>query len=117
MNPTEGQINLKITNNTSFSQQVDILGVIPNQNSANNANLFYQFDLTGQVYAGITQAKIRISNTSNPSIITYTKAIVTQSIQGIVEVLNTLNQGIFSYSGNVIYVSSDYYTYYSLQIT
>jgi sugar lactone lactonase YvrE len=42
--------------------------------------------------------------------------VATQSIKGVVEALNTLNQGIFSYSGSTIYVSSSYYIYSNISI-
>jgi hypothetical protein len=116
MKPIKGEINLKITNNTALSQPVSMLGIIPNINSANNSNALYQFNFTGQSYVGITNVNINISNTSNPTIVVYNAPVYTQSIQGVVDALNSLNQGIFSYSGTTIYVSSSYYIYSNISI-
>jgi hypothetical protein len=116
MKPLYSQINLKVVNNTALPQPVSILGIVPNQNSANNSNILYQFNLTGQSYIGITNVNINISNTSNPTIVVYSAPVITQSIQGVVDALNTLNQGIFSYSGTTIYVSSSYYIYSNISI-
>jgi hypothetical protein len=116
MKPLDSQINLKVVNNTALPQPVSILGIVPNQNSANNSNILYQFNLTGQSYIGITNVNINISNTSNPTIIVYSAPVTTQSIQGVVDALNSLNQGIFSYSGSTIYVSSNYYIYSNISI-
>lgn len=116
MKPFESQINLRVVNNTSLPQPVSILGVVENSNSANNSNILYEFNLTGQSFVGITTVNINIANTSNPTIVVYTAPVTTQSIQGVVDALNTLNQGIFSYSGTTIYVSSDYYIYSNISI-
>jgi hypothetical protein len=116
MIPIDGQINLRILNNTALAQPVSILGILPNINSANNSNFLYQFNLTGQVYTGVTNVNINISNTSNPTIVVYNAPVYTQSIQGVVDALNSLNQGIFSYSGTTIYVSSSYYIYSNISI-
>jgi hypothetical protein len=107
----ESQINLKITNNTALAQPVSILGVIPNNNTANNNNLLYQYDLTGQSFVAITNVQIIIENIVTLNPINYSAVVTTQNIQGVVDALNTLNQGIFSYSGAIIYVTSDYYIY------
>jgi hypothetical protein len=116
MKPLYSQINLKVVNNTALPQPVSILGVIPNINSASNSNILYQFNFSGQIYTGVTNVNINISNTSNPTIVVYSAPVYTQSIQGVVDALNSLNQGIFSYSGTTIYVSSSYYIYSNISI-
>jgi streptogramin lyase len=116
MKPLESQINLKVANNTALPQPVSMLGIVANSNSANNSNILYEFNLTGQSFVGITNVNINISNTSNPSVIVNSAPVTTQSIQGVVDALNTLNQGIFSYSGSTIYVSSSYYIYSNISI-
>lgn len=116
MKPLESQINLKVRNNTALPQPVSILSVLPNQNTANNNNLLYEYDLTGQNYVGVTSISILISNTSNPVNISYSAPVTSQSIIGVVSALNSLNQGLFSYSGNIIYVSSDFYIYSKLNV-
>jgi hypothetical protein len=116
MKPFESQINLKVVNNTALSQPVSILGIVPNNNSANNNNLLYEYDLTGQNFTGITIADIIISTTSNPALINYLAPVTSQSIIGVVNALNTLNKGLFSYSGNIIYVSSNFYIYGKLTL-
>ena len=116
MKALESQINLSVKNNTSLPQQVSIMSVLPNQNSANNNNFIYEFNFTGQSYVGITNVNIGISNTSNPIVVFYNAQVTSQSIIGIVDALNTLNQGLFSYSGNTIYVSSNYYIYSNISI-
>jgi streptogramin lyase len=116
MKPLNSEINLRITNNTALPQPVSILGIIPNINSANNSNVLYQFNFSGQIYTGVTNVNINISNTSNSTIVVYNAPVYTQSIQGVVDALNSLNQGIFSYSGTTIYVSSSYYIYSNISI-
>jgi hypothetical protein len=112
----ESQINLKVVNNTGLSQPVSILGIIPNNDTANNNNLLYQYDLTGQNFTGITNVDIRTSNVLNPTPIVYSAPVTSQSIIGVVNALNSLNQGVFYYSGNIIYVSSDFYIYEKIDL-
>jgi hypothetical protein len=116
MKSMESQINLRISNNTALPQPVSILGIVPNQNTANNNNFLYEFNFTGQSYAGITNVNINIANTSNPAVVVYNAPVTSQSIIGVVDALNTLNQGLFSYSGTTIYVSSNYYIYSNISI-
>jgi streptogramin lyase len=116
MEATHLQINLKVKNNTALPQPVSILGIVPNSNTANNNNLLYEFNLTGQSFVGVTTVNINIANTSNPTVVVNTAPVLTQSIQGVVYALNTLNQGLFSYSGSTIYVSSNYYIYSNISI-
>ena len=117
MKPIKSQINLRVVNNTALPQPVSILGVVANINSANNSNLLYEFNLTGQSFIAITNVNINISNTSNPTIVVNSAQVLTQSIQGVVDALNSLNQGLFFYSGNIVYVSSSYYIYSSISIS
>lgn len=116
MKPLKSQINLRVVNNTALPQPVSILGIVPNSNTANNNNLLYEYNLTGQSFVGVTSVGIIIANTSNPILTTYTAPVTTQSISGVVSALNTLNQGLFAYSGTTIYVSSNFYIYQKLNI-
>jgi hypothetical protein len=112
----EDQINLKVVNNTGLSQPVSILGIVSNSNTANNNNLLYEYDLTGQNFTGITNVDIRTSNTLNPTPIVYSAPVTSQSIVGVVNALNSLNQGVFYNSGNIIYVSSNFYIYEKIDL-
>ena len=112
----KSQINLKIVNNTALSQDVNILGIIQSTASANGSNALYEFDLTGQDYTGVTSITIQVSNTSDPTVNTYTIPLLTQNIQGVVDALNTLGQGNFSYQGSIVYAPSSYYIYGDLVV-
>jgi hypothetical protein len=116
MKPLYSEINLKITNNTALPQPVSILGIVPNNNTANNNNLLYEYNLTGQSFVGITSVDIVIDTIVFFNPINYTIPVLTQSIQGLVDALNTLNQGIFLYYGDTVYVNSDYYIYGKLTL-
>ena len=109
-------INIKIANNTSFNQDISLFGVIPNPNSANNSNILYSFDLSTQSFVSVNSVNITYASTSNPTPTTLTASVVTQSIQGVVDALNTLGIGLFNYSGTTIYVSSSIYTYSNISI-
>ena len=109
-------INIKITNNTSLEQSISLFGVVPNPDSANNANKIYSFDLSSQDFTYVYGVSISYYTTQNPSSITLTATTDNQTIQGITDALNTLNIGVFSFEGNIIYVSSSFYVYTNLQI-
>jgi surface protein len=109
-------INIKITNNTSLEQSISLFGVVPNPDSANNANKIYSFDLSSQDFTYVYGVSISYYTTQNPSSITLTATTDNQTIQGITDALNTLNIGVFSFEGNIIYVSSSFYVYTNLEI-
>ena len=109
-------INIKVRNNTLIEQSVSLFGVIPNPNSANNTNNLYCFDLSGQDFTYVYGLSISYYTTQNPSSITVSATTDNQTIQGITDALNTLNIGVFSFEGNIIYVSSSFYVYTNLQI-
>jgi len=117
MKALDSQINLRVVNNTALPQPVSMLQIVANPNSANNNNILYEFNFSAQSYVGVTNVNINISNTSNPAIVTYNAPVTSQSIQGVVDALNSLNQGLFSFSGTTIYVSSNYYIYSNISIS
>jgi surface protein len=110
------QIVLKVKNNTNFTQPVEVFSAISNNNFSNNTNSIYTWDLTTENYIGSYNVTILISNTSNSTPIYYSVAIVGNNIQSVVDALNTLNQGLFQYSGTTIYVSNNYYIYGALEV-
>jgi hypothetical protein len=108
MKALKSQINLKIVNNTSLEQQVDILGIINSPNASNNLNNTFEFDFTGQTLGTSAQISYEIPP-STSSILTSFYPLPT--IQGYVDALNTLGLGIFYFSGNIIYVNSNTYIF------
>jgi len=116
MRKVETQIVLRIKNNTSFSQSIEILKAIPNINSASNSDRMYSWNLTTENYSGSYLVTIYISNTSNTTPVYYSVSLSSNNIQSVVSALNSLNQGLFQYSGDTIYVSSSYYIYGALEV-
>jgi hypothetical protein len=116
MKALKSQINLRITNNTSFNQFVDILSVIPNPLSANESNGLYNFDMSSVNFLALSSFTITYTSTSNPTPVTISLSVSTQNIQGFVDALNTLGIGIFNFSGTTIYVSSSIYVYSNITI-
>jgi len=108
-------INIRVRNNTSLPQNVNLLGGTSDP-LAIPPSLLYQWDLSSESFFGSVTASIVISNTSNTTPVTYTVQVNGYNIQSVVFALNTLNLGVFQYSGNIIYVSSDFYIYGNLTI-
>ena len=111
LNP-ETEIVLKIKNNTNFTQPVEILSALSSPYTANNSTSFYTFDLSTETFAGITG--VRIYYFINPNVIPITSQLIpltTLSIAGIVDALNTLGLGLFSYDGTTIYTTSNSYDF------
>jgi surface protein len=111
----EDTINIRVRNNTSLPQNVNLLGGTSDP-LAIPPSLLYQWDLSSESFFGSVTASIIISNTSNTTPVTYTVQVNGYNIQSVVFALNTLNLGVFQYSGNIIYVSSDFYIYGNLTI-
>ena len=109
-------INVRVRNNTAFVQNVNLLGGTSDP-LAVPPSLLYQWDLSNETFAGTVTAKIIISNTSNPTPVTYTVQVSQLNVSGVAYALNTLNLGVFQVNGNTIYVSNDYYIYGALSVS
>lgn len=105
----KSQINLKITNNTATQLPISILGVVQSQNSLNNINTSYEFDMSGEALTTFTWVFAYYSVSAPSTLLNHFFDNITATIQGYVDALNTLNVGFFTYSGNVIYMFSSNY--------
>lgn len=115
VNSIKDTINLRVVNHTAFPQNVNMLG----GNSdpfAIAPHLFYEWDLSNENYFGNVSVSIVISSTANPTPVTYTIPVYGYNIQSVAFALNTLNMGNFQVSGNIIYVSNDFYIYGNLTV-
>ena len=112
----ESSINIGVKNNTSLPQNVNLLGGTSDP-LAIPPSLLYQWDLSNETFAGTLTAKIIVSNTSNPTPVTYTVQVTQLNVSGVAYALNTLNLGVFQVSGNIIYVSNDFYIYGALSVS
>jgi surface protein len=113
--PIDSSIALNVKNNTTLPQRVNILGGTQDPLGV-PPHIIYEFDLSGETYVGNVNVSIVISNTSNPTPVTYTVKVNGDNIQAVAIALNTLNQGFFQTSGNTLYVSNDYYIYGALSL-
>jgi len=109
-------INIGVRNNTNLPQNVNLLGGTSDPLGV-PPSLLYQWDLSNETFSGTVTAKIIISNTSNPTPVTYTVQVTQLNVSGVAYALNTLNLGIFQFNGNTIYVSNDYYIYGALSVS
>ena len=108
MKAIKEQINLRLVNNTSLPQEVDILGITTNPNASNVLNNSFEWDFTGQTLG----TSVQISYTIPPSTTDILASFnTTPTLQGYVDALNTLGLGIFSLYGNIIYVNSNTYIF------
>jgi hypothetical protein len=116
MKPVKQNINLKLENNTTFSQDINILGSIANIDSANNVNLLYAFDLSTETWGGgINQVRLNYATPSNPSIFVIVP-LTDLTISGVVNALNSLGLDLFYFSGTDIAVNSNTNIYYKIYL-
>lgn len=108
-------ISLNVKNNTNLPQLVNMLGGTQDPLSV-SPHILYQWDLTGESYYGSVTVTIVISSTSNPTPVTYTVPVNGYNISAVLVALNSLGLGIFQVSGNIIYVSNDFYVYGALTL-
>lgn len=108
-------INVRVRNNTAFAQNVNLLGGTSDPLGV-PPSLLYQWDLSTETYFGSVTATIVVSTTSNPTPVTYTVQVNGYNIQSVAFALNSLNVGVFQVSGNIIYVSNDFYIYGALSV-
>ena len=108
-------ISVRVRNNTAFVQNVNLLGGTADPLGV-PPHILYQWDLSSETYFGSVTATIIISTTANPTPVTYTVPVNGYNIQAVAFALNSLNLGTFQVSGNIIYVSNDFYIYGALTI-
>lgn len=109
-------INLKIKNNTSLPQEINILGITTPYQFANVSNTIYEYNLSAEDFLAVTTVELQYEVLATTLIYLPTTNLLTNNIQGVVDALNTFNVGLFSYLGNVVYVSSSIYAYYKITI-
>jgi len=102
-------INLKITNNVPLELPISILGVIQEPNALNNIKTVYEFDMSGETFTTSNWIFGYYSVSAPSTLLQYFFNNITATIQGYVDALNTLNVGIFTYSGTTIYMFSNNY--------
>lgn len=118
MKSTDNSINLKIKNNTSLTQVINILGITTPYFYANVSDSIYEYDLSTEDFLAVSNVSIQYALTTTPFNISLPNATFTNySIQGVVDVLNTFGIGLFNYSGTTIYVTSSIYIYYKITLT
>jgi hypothetical protein len=101
-------INLRITNNSSTELPISILGNTRNTNNIQGYKTSYDFDMTGEVL--LANFDFKYSDKLNPLVdIIHNFIGVSPTLFGYVEALNTLNVGLFTFSGNIIYMFSNNY--------
>jgi hypothetical protein len=115
MKSVKQNINLRIENNTAFSQDINILGSIANIDSANNVNILYAFDLSTENWVGVGQVRLNYSTPSNPSIFVIVP-LTDLTISGVVNALNTLGLDLFYFSGTDIAVNSNTNAYFKIYL-
>jgi surface protein len=108
-------ISLNVKNNTNLPQLANMLGGTQDPLGV-SPHILYQWDLTGESYYGSVTVTIVISSTSNPTPVAYTVPVNGYNINAVLVALNSLGLGIFQVSGNIIYVSNDFYIYGALTL-
>jgi hypothetical protein len=110
-------INIKVVNNTNLPQNVNMLGSNADP-LAVPPHLLYEWDLNTENFISVTTVSISIGTISNPAFpVMYNLPLITYNISGVVNALNTLNMGVFTSFGNIIYASNDYYIYNGITVS
>lgn len=101
-------ITLNIQNNTNYPQQINIMGNPSNLLDNSNATTEYAWDVTTFTFTNENKISILYRPTNNPRFQCFTFILPNQSIQAVVDALNTLGIGNFtSYvSGGNTYIST-----------
>lgn len=84
-----------VQNNTDNTQPVSLFTTIPNLFGSINGNLIYQWNVTAQSLAQLTNVAIQVKTPGSQVYVTLTADIGTSDLQGILDALNSLNVGPF----------------------
>jgi len=114
-------ININVTNNTNGLIPVSILGNFTDAMDTANATTQYSWNITGFTITVEQTVTITYRPTNDPNYINVSAPIVTQTLQGVIDALNTLNLGAFfittsggstfinNYNENIVFQQLDIY--------
>jgi hypothetical protein len=88
-------IGFNITNNTTATQRVSILGAYFNQLDTSNATTQYSWDVTGFTFTTENQVSLLYKTTSQINFSVYTNTLSGQNISSVLTALNALGVGYF----------------------
>ena len=91
------------------------MGSIPTNDSANNVNILYNFDLSAETFNGVSTVGLDYSTPSIPTTIIFAP-LTDKTISGVVNALNAFGLDLFYYSGTNIAVNSNTNIYYKIRI-
>ena len=93
---SQADISLKIQNNVNYPVQISILGNPYNLKDTVNAKTEYRWNFTSFVFTNETQIIIQYKLNSDTTYQTFSGQLPTQTLQGVVDVLNLLGIGFFT---------------------
>lgn len=96
MSLSEVDISLNIQNNRNYPQQINVMGNPSNLLDTANAKREFQYDVTSFVFTNEDSVSIQYKVNGAASFLTFTGLLPSQNIQGIVDVLNSLQIGYFN---------------------
>ena len=91
-------ISLTLENNTNQTQKIGLLGGLSSTYANSNNTVVVEWDLTGETFADSTV----VLGTTIP----VEEPLLTASIKGVVNALNLMNKGVFSFEGSKVYATS-----------
>ena len=95
--PLQGlDISLNVRNNTTYPQQINVMGNPSNLLDTANATTEYRYDLTGFTITNETSISIPYRRIGDPTFITFTFDLDGTQLQSIVIALNNLGIGYFN---------------------
>lgn len=96
MSLSEVDISLNIRNNRDYPQQINVMGNPSNLLDTANATREFQYDVTGFVFTNEDSVSIQYKLNNAASYTTFTGILPSQNIQGVIDVLNSLQIGYFN---------------------
>lgn len=120
MSGVKTDISLQVKNTLDRPASFSLLGGTQDpSNGQANAKTLYDWDLTTESFTNTTVVEIEASTVDNPQIITYLASNeegAIDDLQTVVNLLNTLNLGIFNLFGNKIWIIDDVNVFGKLSI-
>lgn len=102
-------IALQVQNNTNQTVTATLMGGPINNAAQSNATTLYSFDLSTEVFTGITTITLDYTPVTTGIPISASKPLIDKTIAGVVAALNNINIGQWYYLGTTIYYYSDDY--------
>lgn len=110
-------ISLSITNDLAVPISINILGGAADESSQNNADTFYEWDLSSETWVNVDTVSLQVRLSGQTNYQTYSTFLSNLTAEGVANALSTLNVGNFLSLNSLVYTYNSDIEFAQLSLT